>query len=102
LTEQDDVITLLLRGAPRLGLALGPAPARAGPGGNTLLNTSTSNLNTPSTLSYIEAILSESLGWKLPLPIPNKSWWWWTPLFWKAVVLNQEARRPGGVNKFPG
>jgi len=27
----DDVITPLLRGAPRLGLALGPAPARAGP-----------------------------------------------------------------------
>jgi len=31
LTEHDDVITPLLRGAPRLGLALGPAPARAGP-----------------------------------------------------------------------
>jgi len=33
LTEQDDVIKLLLIGAPRLGLALGPAPARAGPAG---------------------------------------------------------------------
>jgi len=32
LTEHDDVIKSLLRGAPRLGLALGPAPARAGPG----------------------------------------------------------------------
>jgi len=31
LTEQDDVITPLLRGAPRLGLALGPALAKAGP-----------------------------------------------------------------------
>jgi len=31
LTEHDDVIKSLLRGAPRLGLALGPAPARAGP-----------------------------------------------------------------------
>jgi len=31
LTEHDDVITPLLRGAPRLDLALGPAPARAGP-----------------------------------------------------------------------
>jgi len=31
LTEHDDVITPLLRGAPRLGLALGPAPARADP-----------------------------------------------------------------------
>jgi len=30
LTEHDDVITPLLRGAPRLGLALGPAPAKAG------------------------------------------------------------------------
>jgi len=32
LTDHDDVITQLDRGAPRLGLALGPAPARAGPG----------------------------------------------------------------------
>jgi len=32
LTEHDDVITPLLRGAPRLSLASGPAPARAGPG----------------------------------------------------------------------
>jgi len=32
LTEHDDVITPLVRGAPRLGFALGPAPARAGPG----------------------------------------------------------------------
>ena len=32
MTEHDDVITPLLRGAPRLGLALGPASARAGPG----------------------------------------------------------------------
>jgi len=31
LTEHDDVITPLFRGAPRLGIALGPAPARAGP-----------------------------------------------------------------------
>jgi len=31
LTEHDDVIKPLLRGAPRLSLALGPAPARAGP-----------------------------------------------------------------------
>jgi len=31
LTEHDDVIKPLLRGAPRQGLALGPAPARAGP-----------------------------------------------------------------------
>jgi len=31
LTEHDDVMKPLLRGAPRLGLALGPAPARAGP-----------------------------------------------------------------------
>jgi len=31
LTEHDDVIKLLLSGAPRLGLALGPASARAGP-----------------------------------------------------------------------
>jgi len=31
LTEHDDVIKPLLRGAPRLGLALGPAPERAGP-----------------------------------------------------------------------
>jgi len=31
LTEHDDVIKSLLRGAPPLGLALGPAPARAGP-----------------------------------------------------------------------
>jgi len=31
LTEHDDVIKPLLRGAPRLGLALGPAPARADP-----------------------------------------------------------------------
>jgi len=31
LTDQDDVITPLVRGAPRLGLALGPAPARASP-----------------------------------------------------------------------
>jgi len=31
LTEHDDVIKSLLRGAPRLGLALAPAPARAGP-----------------------------------------------------------------------
>jgi len=32
LTEHSDVITPLLRRAPRLGLALGPASARAGPG----------------------------------------------------------------------
>jgi len=32
LTDHDGVITPLVRGAPRLGLALGPAPARAGPG----------------------------------------------------------------------
>jgi len=32
LTEHDDVIKSLLRGAPCLGLALGPASARAGPG----------------------------------------------------------------------
>ena len=31
LTEHDGVISPLLRGAPRLGLALGPALARAGP-----------------------------------------------------------------------
>jgi len=31
LTEHDDVIKSLLRGAPRLDLALGPAFARAGP-----------------------------------------------------------------------
>jgi len=31
LTEHEDVIKLLLRGAPHLGLALGPAPAMAGP-----------------------------------------------------------------------
>jgi len=31
LTEHDDVITKLLRGAPRLGLALGPASVTAGP-----------------------------------------------------------------------
>jgi len=31
LTEHDDVIKQLIRGAPRLGLALGSAPARAGP-----------------------------------------------------------------------
>jgi len=31
LTEHYDVITPLLRGAPRLGLALGPTHARAGP-----------------------------------------------------------------------
>jgi len=30
LTEHDDVIKPLLRGASRLGLALGPAPAKAG------------------------------------------------------------------------
>jgi len=30
LTDHDDVITPLLRGVPRLGLALSPAPARAG------------------------------------------------------------------------
>ena len=30
--EHDNVITQLLRGAPRLGLAFGPVPARAGPG----------------------------------------------------------------------
>jgi len=32
LTEHKDVITPLLREAPRLGFALGPALARAGPG----------------------------------------------------------------------
>jgi len=32
LTDHDDVRTQLVRGAPRLGLALGSAPARAGPG----------------------------------------------------------------------
>jgi len=32
LTEHDDVITRLLKGAPRLSLALGPAHARAGSG----------------------------------------------------------------------
>jgi len=31
LTEHDGVKKALLTGAPRLGLALGPAPARAGP-----------------------------------------------------------------------
>jgi len=31
LPERDDVIKPLLRGAPRLGLASGPVPARAGP-----------------------------------------------------------------------
>jgi len=31
LTEQDDVITSLLRGTPRLGLPLVPAPTRTGP-----------------------------------------------------------------------
>jgi len=31
LTEQDDVIKPLLRGDPRRGLALSPAPAGAGP-----------------------------------------------------------------------
>ena len=31
LTEHDDIMKLLLRGAPRLGLALGPASAGAGP-----------------------------------------------------------------------
>jgi len=37
LTEHDDVIKPPLRGAPRLGLALGPAPARAGPACHWLL-----------------------------------------------------------------
>ena len=32
LTVHDDVMKSLLRGAPRLGLALGPASARAVPG----------------------------------------------------------------------
>jgi len=32
LTEHDDVIESLVRGAPRLGLALGSASARADPG----------------------------------------------------------------------
>ena len=36
LTEHDDVIKPPLRGAPRLGLALGPAPARASPEGAIL------------------------------------------------------------------
>jgi len=36
LTEHDDVTKSLLRGAPRLGLGLGPASARAGPDGNRL------------------------------------------------------------------
>jgi len=36
LTEHDDVIKPPLRGAPRLGLALGPTPARAGPEGAIL------------------------------------------------------------------
>jgi len=31
LADHDDVIAPLVRGAPRLGLALGPTPARAGP-----------------------------------------------------------------------
>jgi len=31
LTDHGDVITPLVRGAPRLDLALGPTPARAGP-----------------------------------------------------------------------
>jgi len=31
LAEHNDIITPLIRGAPRLGLALGPAPAGAGP-----------------------------------------------------------------------
>ena len=31
MTERDDIITPLLRRAPRLGLALGLAPAKAGP-----------------------------------------------------------------------
>jgi len=35
LTEHDDVIKSLLKGAPRLGLPLGPASARAGPDGNS-------------------------------------------------------------------
>jgi len=40
LIEHDDVITPLLRGASLLGLALGPAPARAGPGHTNVLLTS--------------------------------------------------------------
>jgi len=31
LTKHDDAVKSLLRGAPRLGLALGPASARTGP-----------------------------------------------------------------------
>jgi len=38
LTEYDDVIKPLLRGAPHLGLALGPAPARASPVGSAHQN----------------------------------------------------------------
>jgi len=38
LTEHDDVVKSLLRGAPHLGLALGPASARAGPGPSCLIN----------------------------------------------------------------
>jgi len=36
LTEYDDVITTLLRGAMRLGLALGPAPSRTGPAASSI------------------------------------------------------------------
>jgi len=59
LTEHDDVITPLLRGAPRLGLALGPAPARAGPGQDlhetrerTTLRLASRGLVTPAALLY--------------------------------------------------
>jgi len=38
LTEHDDVKTPLLRGAPPLGLALDPAPARASPANIYALN----------------------------------------------------------------
>jgi len=45
LTEHDDVITPLLRGAPRLGLALGPALARAGPYYDVIAHTPHERLN---------------------------------------------------------
>jgi len=59
LTEHDGVITPLLRGAPRLGLALGPALAKAGPG----CNHGADNIG-------CVALIWQRLSWSVEL-----SWW---------------------------
>jgi len=52
LTEHDAVVKSLLRGAPRPGLALGPASARAGPARDSPYRNAAARIDLPFLIAW--------------------------------------------------